>query len=216
MEPGFEVAREWGQRLHDAQQQQGGDSRQSKGPDGSKQLSHEQARKHQAHYPQRLLRFAPPLIRVLLVADEQADDEIRKDARHVQRDEEQDGVVAGLGREELLGARAGGVQGGVLAMGRQPVDVLVDVVVGRVGLGATVGAQKRLSAVAVAGATHADGWGWDVVAELRGGAEVGAGSVGVAAPPRIPGAKTYCFGAHAVLPHGYATCFERSVCLRSG
>jgi len=78
--------------------------------------------------------------------------------------------VADLGGEELLGARAGGVQGGVLAIGRQPVDVLVDVVVGGVGLGATVGAQERLSAVAVAGAGHADdGWGWG------GGVERGSG-----------------------------------------
>lgn len=85
---------------------------------------------------------------MLLVADEQGDDESREDGRHIQRDQRQDGVVADLGREELLGAGAGGVEVGVLAARSQPVDVLVDVIVRGIALSAAVCPEERLSAVA--------------------------------------------------------------------
>lgn len=113
--------------------------------------------------------------------------------------------MSGLGREKLLGLRASGVEGGVLAIGSQPVDVLAYVVVGSVISSVTVHPEQWLGAVAVA--VH-DG-------SCRGGLEerwsdlvVGVASPQIQAPRHIALALMLCF------PIVMQTWIENSVCLR--
>ena len=90
---------------------------QAKGPNTSQQLHHKEATEHQTHDTKRVLGPGQTLpdtstttvVAAGVIADVKADEEIGKDARDVQGDEQQDGIVAVDGREEAARLPAGGV-----------------------------------------------------------------------------------------------------------
>lgn len=96
--------------------------------------------------------------------------------------------MSGLGREKLLGFCASCVEVGVLAIGSQPVDVLVYVIVGSAISSLTVGLEEWLGAAAVHDGSCRRG-----VEERWSELVVGVASPQIQAPRHIALALMLCF-----------------------
>ena len=84
-----------------------------------------------------------------MLADDETNQKVRKDQADVQRDQQQDSIMTNFGGEESLRMSARIVEIGLFASRRQPIDVMVDMIVFGITARLSVFAQNERSTIVI-------------------------------------------------------------------